>query len=80
MMCFDKTGTLTEDDLNLLGVRPVNDESGHPLFVDLVSNLRQTELSGIIIRDTKNNSIKKLIEVLASCHSLSKVNNELIGM
>lgn len=62
--CFDKTGTLTEDGMILIGVQPSN---GHDMEA-LHENPQ--ELQG---------NSKKLVECMASCHSLTIVNNKLIG-
>ncbi|KAJ8927052.1 hypothetical protein NQ314_020520 [Rhamnusium bicolor] len=62
-ICFDKTGTLTEDELDMWGIVPVED------------NKIKTAL-----KDVKAlSSTSRLLRGMATCHSLSIINNELCG-
>lgn len=64
LVVFDKTGTLTQEGMDLLGVCPVINRT----FSDLQSNPRKLyELNS------------HLIECMATCHSLIKVNEVLLG-
>lgn len=63
VVCFDKTGTLTEDGLDFWGLRPVKDGQ----FEEVLKET--TKL------DTKSN----LLNCLASCHSLTLIDNALVG-
>lgn len=61
--CFDKTGTLTEEGLDFWGVMKADDMSGKP-----VRNPK-AELG----QDSK------LLQAIASCHSLTVIDGDLIG-
>jgi len=104
-MCFDKTGTLTEENLDLLGVRPVdNNPSKKGLnffqlaldspkigFADLISDISKamadislehqpiTHVDNSVAHENRNNSLLQILEIMASCHSLTMNQNTLIG-
>ncbi|XP_072383561.1 polyamine-transporting ATPase 13A3-like isoform X2 [Diabrotica undecimpunctata] len=61
--CFDKTGTLTHDGLDMNCVIPCTDAS----FSDPVSDVRQLDVEA------------KLVQIMATCHSLTRVDNVLNG-
>ncbi|CAG9832357.1 unnamed protein product [Diabrotica balteata] len=61
--CFDKTGTLTHDGLDMNCVIPCTDAS----FSDPVSDVRQLDVES------------KLVQIMATCHSLTRVDNVLNG-
>lgn len=61
--CFDKTGTLTEDGLDMWGVVPVSENK----FVAEVRNVNQLGADD------------RVVIAMASCHSLTIVDNEIIG-
>jgi cation-transporting ATPase 13A2 len=64
LIVFDKTGTLTQEGMDLLGICPAINRT----FRDLQSNPRELfELDS------------NLIECMATCHSLIKVNDDLLG-
>ncbi|KAJ5068600.1 cation-transporting atpase [Anaeramoeba ignava] len=65
LLCFDKTGTLTTDQLEVLGV--------HPCSGNEFDKLEQTFIKKEI------NIPEKLMNCLSCCHSLSKVEKDLIG-
>jgi len=65
LVCFDKTGTLTEDGLNLKSVIPVRkDKSGFQDQIEDVASISEDS---------------PLMWSLASCHSLTVINNTLTG-
>lgn len=66
--CFDKTGTLTEDGLDILGVR-VLERNAHR-FGELLEDVRDMPASS---------GKANFLYALATCHSLKKVDGEVIG-
>ncbi|KAJ2916792.1 hypothetical protein MD484_g3663, partial [Candolleomyces efflorescens] len=66
--CFDKTGTLTEDGLDILGIRPL-DRSGTQ-FSELMDDIYDLPMGS---------QRATFLHALATCHSLKKVDGELIG-
>ena len=69
-----QTGTLTEEGLDVLAVVPIVDSK----FAD---PLRAAELSNTLVAslgsaETANTA---LLECLATCHSLTRVENQLVG-
>ncbi|KAI0373603.1 Ca-transporting ATPase, partial [Pilatotrama ljubarskyi] len=68
--CFDKTGTLTEDGLDILGVRAPERNTGQ--FGELLEDIR--DLPAPAGREKAN-----FLYALATCHSLKKVDGEIIG-
>lgn len=93
MICFDKTGTLTEDHLDIFGYRAIKYSSNTFQFENFIENLdivveenynyyRERMLN----KDNENWKLNKnkdvnsyFIESLATCHSLTKVNDKLMG-
>lgn len=71
VFCFDKTGTLTEDGLELFGILPNLGKS------EDFSNASLIEIS----QDSSNMKMVPLqfIQMMASCHSLKKINGRLLG-
>lgn len=67
--CFDKTGTLTTDSINAVGV-VLPAEGG-----EIVASKPEEEFSLVPVADASMNAAL----VLAGCHSLVYVDNELIG-
>lgn len=68
LMCFDKTGTLTEEGLDLLGVTPVvNGKFSEMISADNVHEMFHSK------------EYTPMFYTLASCHSLSYVDDQLIG-
>ena len=63
-VCFDKTGTLTEDDLNFAEVVPVDTDKNK--FGSAVDLLPELEFGPLIV-------------CLASCHSLTIIDENIIG-
>ncbi|KAJ5070977.1 cation-transporting atpase [Anaeramoeba ignava] len=64
-ICFDKTGTLTTDGLEVLCVRPTSQNK---------FSSEQTHIDS-----TFSNVPSKMLHVMACCHSLSRVDGEIIG-
>jgi len=64
LICFDKTGTLTEDGLDLWGVIKVNSNTKFSTPIHSVSGLHQE---------------CRLLQTLATCHSLSRFDGSLTG-
>lgn len=64
IFCFDKTGTLTEDGMDLLGIQPNLNNSIDMMYNDS-RNIERIET--------------KIIECMASCHSLIIVNDKMLG-
>jgi len=82
IMVFDKTGTLTEDGLQILGVRGIegdllaNDgEAAH--FTDFVDTIKDIIPSDPFSVPLNNNVL--MSEAMASCHSITLVDGELVG-
>lgn len=63
-MCFDKTGTLTEDDLSFAEVLPIRSDTNE--FGSPLTSIDELEVSPLLI-------------CLASCHSLTILNGEIVG-
>ena len=82
LVCFDKTGTLTEDGLDFYGVKATNMSSTCTnLESDFSKNTAEkNEFYDLINEDLNNFQPKSpLLTCLATCHSLTLINNELIG-
>ena len=85
---FDKTGTLTEDHLDIHGFRPIKVKSNEFVFDSFIKDPKKNSLNAFNYYKEKKSSNKKslnndlnqlFIECLASCHSATLVNNNLIG-
>jgi cation-transporting ATPase 13A3/4/5 len=63
-MCFDKTGTLTEDDLSFAEILPIRSDTNQ--FDSPLTSIDKLEVSPLLI-------------CLASCHSLTILNGEVVG-
>ena len=91
MIVFDKTGTLTEEKVRVKGYLPINKDlvSDKFIFSQFISDAKT--LSHKVVTHYKkkknvpsyndlNKDFKQLfVECLATCHSLMKVKNKLIG-
>ncbi len=64
LICFDKTGTLTEDGLDLWGVIKIDTENNFSTPVHKISDLQQE---------------CRLLQTLATCHSLTRYDGLLTG-
>ncbi|KAJ2455324.1 hypothetical protein EV183_000860 [Coemansia sp. RSA 2336] len=67
-LLFDKTGTLTEEGLDMLGVHMASQHTGS--FASMQTKADEIDNVGMEL---------STISALASCHSLSMVDNVLIG-
>ena len=78
-MVFDKTGTLTEDGLQVLGARAINGDIDGPStkFDDFEEDL--TRRVPIDLQESIMNKKLILNEAMASCHSITYINKELLG-
>ena len=79
VMCFDKTGTLTEDSLDLYGVKPVgkNSQSSVKFLKTVKKDVSNTMNKNK--EDTKKTSSHMMLELMATCHSLTFVRGVLLG-
>ncbi|ODV78077.1 putative cation-transporting ATPase [Suhomyces tanzawaensis NRRL Y-17324] len=80
VMCFDKTGTLTEDGLDILGVHLAKNAEGRKeiIFDDLITSAQDISQAEVKSQHELNNG-KYLLGGMSSCHSLSLIENELLG-
>jgi cation-transporting ATPase 13A3/4/5 len=93
MICFDKTGTLTEDHLDVFGFRTVKFTSNSFQFDNFVEKLDNVVEDNynyyrerMLNKDNEHWKLDKhkdinsyFIENLATCHSLTRVNDKLMG-
>ncbi|MCJ1469965.1 hypothetical protein MMC07_008610 [Pseudocyphellaria aurata] len=80
IICFDKTGTLTEDGLDVLGVRVVHRPAMG--FSDILHDAATILHGPMYERDptVDYHGIRKAaLYTMATCHSLHKVEGELVG-
>jgi len=77
-MVFDKTGTLTEDGLQILGIQTVDTLTKFRDFVQSINDLLSNEL---VERVREYFMDKRVLfnEAMASCHSITYINEELVG-
>jgi len=88
-MVFDKTGTLTEDGLQVFGFRGVEDAVIHnrkgSVFEQFNADCKTYQPphkwwnDGLERKEYENDSKSLFLEALASCHSITYVDGELIG-
>ncbi|ODV58141.1 putative acid anhydride hydrolase ASCRUDRAFT_22644, partial [Ascoidea rubescens DSM 1968] len=87
VFCFDKTGTLTEDGLDILGIHSTSIKrknsnkssiSFGPLIKD-INDLFQNENLNYARKSLNDYNSMNFLLSLCCCHSLRKVDNELIG-
>ena len=93
MICFDKTGTLTEDHLDIFGYRAIRYFNNTFQFENFIENLDSVVSENcnyyrerILNKENPNWKLNKMkdinsyfIENLATCHSITKVNDKLMG-
>ena len=88
MICFDKTGTLTEDHLDIYGYRQVridNNAFVFNVFESDASIYSKTAFAhykakrALVDRDKNKDLNEFYIECLATCHSATLVNGNLVG-
>lgn len=84
LMCFDKTGTLTEDGLDLYGIRPTIPYSSSGNSIPSQDDRRAARRfgdmyeAGSVVTELYNDHNMQF-KLLASCHSLTYVRDELVG-
>ncbi|XP_065579463.1 polyamine-transporting ATPase 13A2-like isoform X2 [Artemia franciscana] len=75
LFCFDKTGTLTEDGMNFKTMLPSREGK-----FDYEVSSHQTLLSMIASANREDDEpFPKLLEGMATCHSLTYINDKLCG-
>eukprot|EP00826_Nyctotherus_ovalis_P018309 TRINITY_DN15468_c0_g1_i13.p1 TRINITY_DN15468_c0_g1~~TRINITY_DN15468_c0_g1_i13.p1 ORF type:complete len:957 (-),score=308.46 TRINITY_DN15468_c0_g1_i13:525-3395(-) len=85
VFCFDKTGTLTEEGLSVYGFRvsamTSEMESGFSKFYPRVKGFQPPKMytDAETFEAYKDRSKTLMVEALASCHSITRVDGELIG-
>ena len=93
MICFDKTGTLTEDYLDIFGFRTVTFKNKSFEFDNFKDNIEEIVEENFNYykermnnKDNPNWKLNKskdirsyLVENLATCHSLTKVKDKIMG-
>lgn len=85
VFCFDKTGTLTEDGLSVYGYRTTSltteTQSNFGRFHASIKNFQLPAMytSKKVYEEHEDQTKTLLVECLASCHSLTKVDGEIIG-
>jgi cation-transporting ATPase 13A2 len=79
VVCFDKTGTLTEEGLDVLGVRVV--ERPRNKFSEILADPYDILPTSQYDRDptVEYNAHKTILYTMATCHSLRKIDDELVG-
>ncbi|KAL1642529.1 hypothetical protein SLS61_009619 [Didymella pomorum] len=79
VVCFDKTGTLTEEGLDVLGVRVV--ERPRNRFSEILADPYDILPASQHDRDPTVEYVahKTILYTMATCHSLRKIDNELVG-
>ncbi|XP_075218287.1 polyamine-transporting ATPase 13A3-like isoform X2 [Lycorma delicatula] len=78
LVCFDKTGTLTEEGMDLWGVLPSTTYSN--ISSSSFHSEQQLLTDDHLIKDVKTLDNKSPIKIaLASCHSLTVIDNEICG-
>ncbi|KAJ5061437.1 hypothetical protein J3E74DRAFT_465356 [Bipolaris maydis] len=79
VVCFDKTGTLTEEGLDVLGVRVV--ERPRNRFSELLPDAYDILPASQHDRDptVEYHAHKTILYTMATCHSLRKIDKELVG-
>jgi cation-transporting ATPase 13A3/4/5 len=75
VFCFDKTGTLTEEGLDMLGAVPIIRDpiNNKAVFHDMV---REIDSLGAKENDIKFAGKKLAIEIMASCHSITRLEDK----
>lgn len=75
IFCFDKTGTLTKEGLEFYGAKPIKDVN------DIVKQ-RQDDIKPEFDRHiAKVQDIPRLMQIgLASCHAVTILNGQFIGI
>jgi len=88
MMVFDKTGTLTEDSLAVKGFRAASIVENEDQGIQRIFGEFKEDPNDYLINDWWNKSNAReymnksenlFLESMASCHSITYVNDDLIG-
>ena len=88
MMVFDKTGTLTEDSLAVKGFRAASVVENEDHGVQRIFSEFKEDANDYLIkewwnkpnaREYMNRSENLFLESMASCHSITYVDDDLIG-
>lgn len=81
-VCFDKTGTLTEDDLSFNEVIPLIENKrrfGKPFDEEVLQSCHDPTIAKNNQLMLNNGNYSPLMHCLASCHSLTKIDEKIIG-
>jgi len=78
-MCFDKTGTLTEDSLDMYGVKAVHIQDENLSFKKTVKDDYHQNLNGDNQDENTKGINQKMLELMATCHSLAYIKGSLSG-
>lgn len=91
VICFDKTGTLTEDGLDVLGIRTMTRHQRFGSVAQFLLPMADSARLSELISDTSSkpdpvsalaqgfDSYDIIIRIMATCHSLRVVDDELLG-
>ena len=80
LVCFDKTGTLTEDSLDMEGVTTAtNQQSAIFVLVVQCSYLYPINRFSPMVTDPSSLLPCPLLYGMATCHSLTLINGQLLG-
>jgi cation-transporting P-type ATPase 13A2 len=77
-MVFDKTGTLTEEGLSLLGYNSVTKKFSTIKFDHLITQVSM-RTERFLSEDAHDSLTRKFIECMATCHSVSQLDEMLVG-
>ena len=80
-MVFDKTGTLTNDGLNAVGHKISHGRSFRATIKDSDNIVLNNEIWTNFSRysDVSNDPVVKYLECMASCHSVTQLNEKFLG-
>ena len=80
LVCFDKTGTLTEDSLDMEGViTSSNQQLVIPWVAGECTKLYSVHRFSPMVTDTSSLLPCPLLYGMATCHSLTLINGQLLG-
>ncbi|KRX08170.1 P-type ATPase, cytoplasmic domain N [Pseudocohnilembus persalinus] len=80
-MCFDKTGTLTEDGLDMYGVKILKFLDKKTKFEKLIKDIQELKQNALEFQQENAdfNPGQVFMDIMTSCHSLTRVHGEIIG-